>query len=173
MDMAHFELLDIKIPSNGYNFYDDGYVDSVSEITRLFCTLLGEKVPSWTNKNELFGLCRQFGKDIRIFYLDMGSKFGNSWIRTHEELHAIDRMGGLEYFEEKLYDNQNVGINMKRVKGREVRANLGSIYYINSIDERYWKKLRDSNFRKQDNNYQAAKKLYEESKFFCCKALAA
>lgn len=44
-------------------------------------------------------------------------------IRAHEETHALEEMGGLEYLTDALRRNQHVNLNLKDVEEIELEQN--------------------------------------------------
>jgi hypothetical protein len=127
MNQAHFQMLDMTIPSGRYNYHDEGYVASIPEAVGKLYTGTREEPP--TVPKGATGFYAGLGLDVHIFYLQKPTLPLDIQNRAHEETHAADYIGGLDFVSDKMLEQQ-VRINLKEIDDEEVRAQLGSLYAL-------------------------------------------
>lgn len=109
-----------------------------------------------------FGFNNKLDYLIHIFYLKSKISGVNIIIRAHEEFHAAEALGWLDFVAAKILNKQNVDIDFNLVSSEDVRAYLGSIYalYSRNIDPIFLYK----NYFNMPNFYKA----YEFYELFKC-----
>jgi len=165
MNQIHFQILGITVPSGEFRFHDDGYIDSFAKKKNELNLKYNPKYPVLIAENEggyerYGGMCTQIGSDIHIYYARFSSRAVDILVRAHEETHALEFMGCLEYLEDCLYENQNVKIDLNEVEPKETRISLGALYALHSRGFSPW--ITWLRFRNKD--FLNAMKIYRQSK---------
>ena len=163
MNEAHFEILGLTVPSRNHKYYDDGFVSSISEATMQINNLYGQSNRGYdiTRDEYVEGRCCKKGMNHHIFYLKHHFEVADIRIRAHEETHALEQIGGLDYLMDQLYEDKGVEIDFYDVDNIEVRADLGAMYALDLNCLSSWRLVLESIF---DSNFIKARKLYNRSK---------
>ena len=167
MTKAKLEILNLEVPIGLLKeYHDDGFVESIRKHSEMLLKKykcrgkLDEKFDG-----DLVGICNGFKfflkKYFHIYYLDTNFAPLNIQIRAHEETHALDCLGHLEILSEKMLEEQKIKIDFKKLKDKEIRAQIGSIYAL--FSHGLHPSMMDNFFYNSD--FEIAKRIYKQSRF--------
>lgn len=164
MTYATFEVLGFSISIRNNEYHDDGYVEDLDKYQEGLIEKYGA-INNGKRLNNPIGLCNEIitpnkKKIVHIYYIENYGAL-NTWVRAHEETHALDCFKRLTALEQMLLEDQKVKIDFNKIDEPEVRANLGALYVFHFKGMSLWnvwdKCLFNSDTRK-------ARKLYNQSK---------
>lgn len=150
-NIAHFKILDFKIPIGINEYYDLGYVNSIEEGYHKVSSQHNIR-PSYSEEEGYItsGLCHTIGsnrsekKKAYIYYLDphitditnndkILSEYSTIITRSHEETHAAQYFGKIAYLSEALIEKQKIKINLENIEDEEIIARIGVIYALKKL----------------------------------------
>ncbi len=166
MNEAHFQVLGFTAPLGLYTFHDDGYVSSISDKNMQLNNLYGLDNSDYDiNKDKrTIGRCYWVDFDLHIFYLKRPTRASDIQNRSHEETHVLDHIGQLDVLTDRLMEEQCVKINMKEVDDKELRAQLGSLYALNSRGFGNMWAYYNLGLIYEHDTFTTAKKMYKQAK---------
>lgn len=145
MKTAKFEMLGIELPlGKRQSFTDEGFVsslmDKVEELSETYTNNFYSLLMAWQLLDVELprGACLPFYEGrwpfrnvhVHIMYEDLGCDVKRIGVRGHEETHALYRLNGLRYLEERM---QEAGIKttkrLRKMPGENM-ADVGGFYAL-------------------------------------------
>ncbi|MEK6898099.1 MAG: hypothetical protein AABX28_01945 [Nanoarchaeota archaeon] len=167
MRTAKLEALNIEFPlKSGERFYDDGFVESVSEHQRGLDLQYADK--EYGSEYESDGQCypaRTFGlfpkRICHIYYKKFGDDLYNLFVRAHEETHTLDYFNRLDLLEGKILRESKIKIKLRKIGRKALRKDdVEIIADIGGIHVMYQEGIIISATYSAATEYEKAKKIY-------------
>jgi hypothetical protein len=128
MNVAQLKTWNVNLPIGNMRYHDEGYVASINEKIKQIYQSYGE-TDYPVLRGESLGFYIRQGLDVHIMYLRRPSLVLDIQNRAHEEFHAAEECGGIDFLSAIVQGN-GINIDFRQIPNEQVRANVGALYVL-------------------------------------------